>query len=366
MKQQFNPRATQRTLGVHPSGCRSAGDTLKRGHRTLRALSLVACCLLLAAFAPRALAADVELKVATVAPPGTSFHKHLEDLGAQWQKAPGTRVTLDIFPGTQGGEPQIVRRMRVNQLQGAMLTAVGLSQIDESVTALQLMPMTFNSWAEVDHVRARLEPKLEKIFAAKGYVVLFWGDAGWVRFFSKKPITSLGDLKQMRVFASSGTPKALELLKDYYNPVVLEPEKILLSLSNGTIDAIPIPPFLANTVQVATEAKHMLDMRWTPVVGAMVVNKRAWDQLPAETRKHLADTARATGEKIRADSRREDEEAIAAMKAKQGLQVTALSPAAEKGWREAAEKSHPRIRGPIVPADVFDEVTKALKEFRAK
>jgi len=247
-----------------------------------------------------------------------------------------------------------------------MLTAVGLSQIDESVTALQLMPMTFNSWAEVDHVRTKLEPKLEKIFASKGYVVLFWGDAGWVRFFSKRPITGLADLKQMRVFASSGTPKAIELLKDYYNPVVLEPEKILLSLSNGTIDAIPIPPFLANTVQVATEARYMVDMHWAPVVGAMVVNKRVWDQLPAETRRHLADTARATGGKIRTDSRREDEEAIAAMKAKQGLQVTALSPDAEKEWRATVEKNHPRIRGSIVPADVFDEVTKAVKEFRAR
>ena len=107
-------------------------------------------------------------------------------------------------------------------------------------------------------------------------------------------------------------------------------------------------------------------MRWVPVVGAMVLNKRSWDALPAETRKHLTDTARAAGEKIRADSRREDEEAIAAMKAKQGLQVGTLTLAAEKTWRAEVEKTLPRIRGSIVPADVFDEVVNALKEFRAK
>jgi hypothetical protein len=48
------------------------------------------------------------------------------------------------------------------------------------------------------------------------------------------------------------------------------------------------------------------------------------------------------------------------------LLVGTLTPAAEKTWRAEVEKNLPRIRGSIVPADVFDEVVKALKEFRAK
>jgi len=308
----------------------------------------------------------VKLKIATVAPPGTSFHKHVEDLSAVWAKAPGGGVELNVYPGTQGGEPQIVRRMRVNQLQGAMLTAIGLSQINESVTALQLLPNEFRNWDEVDFVREKIAGKLEDIFLKEGYVVLFWGDAGWVRFFSTKPITGIQDLKSMRVYAASGNPKAFELLKSYYTPVELEPDKILLSLRNGMIDAVPIPPFLANFAQVATKADHMLDMKWVPVVGAMVVTKAAWNKLPAETQKYMLETGRKAGEKIRADSRREDDEAIQAMVAKQGLKVTTLSPEAEKEWRREAHNVLPRIRGEIIPADMFDEVQAALKEFRSR
>ena len=313
-----------------------------------------------------ATAQPVSLRIATVAPPGTSFHKHLEDLGAQWAKAPGGAVKLNIFPGTQGGEPQIVRRMRLGQMQGAMLTAIGLSQINESVTALQLLPGDFKSWEEVDYVREKLEKKLEAILLKEGYVVLFWGDAGWVRFFSTKPITGIQDLKSMRVYASSGTPKALELLKSYYTPVELEPDKILLSLRSGMIDTVPIPPFLANFAQVATKADHMLDLKWAPVVGAMVVTKSAWDKIPAATQAYLLETSRQAGEKIRADSRREDDEAIQAMVSKQNLKVTTLSPEAERAWAAEVEKVLPKIRGEIVPADMFDDVQAALKDFRSR
>lgn len=306
------------------------------------------------------------LKVATVAPPGSSFHKHLEDLGAQWEKAPGGGVSINIYPGTQGGETQIVRRMRLNQLQGGMLTAIGLSQIDESVTALQLMPMTFQSWDEVDYVRDQIEPQLEALFEKAGYVVLMWGDAGWVRFFSTSPINNIRDLKSMRVFAASGNPEALELLRDYYIPVELEPDKILLSLRNGMIDAVPVPPFLANFTQVATKADHMLDMKWAPVVGALVVTKRAWDALPPETQKYLRETSRVAAEKIRQDSRREDDEAIDAMVAKQGLKVNRLTEAARDEWLKGMQKPMAYIRGNIVPEKMYDTVQAALKEYRAK
>jgi len=325
-----------------------------------------AACLMASLTAIASADAAARLKIATVAPPGTSFHRHLEDLGVEWAKAPGGGVTINVYPGTQGGEPQIVRRMRVNQLQGAMLTGIGMSQIDESVTALQLLPGEFRSWDEVDYVRGKLEKKLEDIFLKEGYVILFWGDAGWVRFFSTRPITAIQDLKSMRVYASSGSPKALELLKSYYTPVELEPDKILLSLRNGMIDVVPIPPFLANFAQVATKADHLLDMKWAPVVGAMVLTKSSWDKLPPETQKYVAETSRKAGERIRADSRREDDEAIKAMVEKQGLKVTTLSPGADKEWRAELTRVLPKIRGEIVPADMFDDAIAALKEFRSK
>ncbi|MBX3703950.1 MAG: TRAP transporter substrate-binding protein DctP [Steroidobacteraceae bacterium] len=301
-----------------------------------------------------------ELRVATVAPAGSSFHKRLQSLSAEWSRGPGG-VTMNIYPGTQGGELQIVRRMRVGQIQGAALTSVGLGQIDRSVTALQFMPLMFRDWDDVDRVRERLRPELERRLLAAGYVAMFWADAGWVRYFSKTPIRSVRDLKPLRVYASSGDPDSIEMMKSYYTPVVLEPDQILLGLRNGMIDALPVPAFLANFNQVAAYAPYMLDLNWAPITGALVVTDRAWKQFDAGTRDWLRESSGRAGDEMRRAARAEDEAAVQAMKDKHGLKVVALSAEAESEFRSEVARLYPRIRGTLVPEPMFDAAVATLK-----
>ena len=302
-----------------------------------------------------------ELRIATVAPAGSAFHKRLQTLGAEWARGPGSGVAINIYPGTQGGELQIVRRMRVGQIQGAMLSAVGLAQLDRSVTALQFMPLMFKDWDDVDRVREKLRPELERRLRAAGYVVLFWGDAGWIHYFSKSPIRGIRDLKPMRVFASSGDPDSIEMLKAYYTPVVLEPDQILLGLRNGMIDALPVPAFLANINQVASYAPYMLDLNWAPVTGALVLTEKAWKQLDKPTQDWLRETSERAGHTMRAASRAEDEQTIRAMVDKQGLKVVTLTPEAEREFRTEVARMYPRIRGKLVPAPMYDQAVATLK-----
>ena len=305
-------------------------------------------------------AGGTELRIATVAPSGSSFHKRLQALGAEWSRGSGG-VSMNIYAGTQGGELQIVRRMRVGQIQGAMLTSVGLAQIDRSVTALQYMPMMFHDWDDVDLVREKLRPDLERRLHDAGYIVMFWADAGWVRYFSKKPINHLKDLKSLRVYASSGDPESVELMKTYYTPVVLEPDQILLGLRNGMIDALPVPAFLANFSQIPTYAPYMLDLRWAPITGALVITAKAWNKLDPATQAWLRETSDRAGAEMRRASRAEDEQAVQAMKDKMGLKIVPLTAEAEREWRTEVARIYPRIRGTLVPAPMFDATVEALK-----
>jgi TRAP-type C4-dicarboxylate transport system substrate-binding protein len=310
--------------------------------------------------------AEFRLSFATLAPRGSSFHRSFQEMAARWKESTGGRVEATIYPGTQGGEPAIVRRMGINQLQGAMLTAGGMGLIDKAPTALQLLPMMFQSWPEVDYVRETMRPRLEAAFDRKGYDVLFWGDAGWVRWFTKKRIEGPRDLRGMKIFASAGDVEAIDIMKDYYEPVPLETDKIFTSLSTGLIEGVTLPPFLANFMQVATVARHMLDLKYTPVTGAMLVSRRPWQRIPAELRATLTKIAEETGAEVRRNSRAEDDAAIVAMREKQGLVVTPVTPEIEAEWRKAISAAYPRIRGRIVPAPLFDEVVELLKNFRAR
>jgi len=324
--------------------------------------------LAIAGLVPRLLSAQAGgpvLRFATVVPPGSGFYQRLMALSADWQKGPGG-ARMDLYAGTQGGETQIVRRLRVGQIQGAMLTSDGLGQIEPGVTALQLMPLMFRNWEEVDYARDAVKAELEARLLKAGYVVLIWGDAGWVRFFSKSQLRNVKDLKAMRVFAAATSPEAQQILRSYYTPVVLDPDKVLLALRNGMIDALPVPASFANYSQVATQAPYMLDVKWAPVTGALIISARAWDALPAPTREWIRASCDKAGPGIRQSARAEDDAAIKAMQDKQGLKVTSLTPEAETDWRAVVAKEYPSIRGRVVPADTFDKVSKAVQEYRAR
>jgi len=307
-----------------------------------------------------------QVKLGTVAPKDSSYDLALKRMGEQWRNATGGAVTLRIFAGSsQGGEADVVRKMKAGQISAGMLTAVGLSDIDPSVTCLQYMPMVFRSWQEVDYVRDKLAPQLEKRLLDKGFVVLFWGDAGWVRYFSKTPIIRPADLKKMKIFAWQGDTYHVELMKEMgYQPQPLETADILPSLQSGLINVASEPPYLALAFQIDRAAPNMLELNWAPLVGATVIKKEIWDKFPPASIDAVKKAALEAGERIRQASRKENEEAVAAMR-KRGLRVQAVTPEIEAEWRQVAESIYPKIRGRMVPADMFDEVMRLLKEFRA-
>lgn len=305
------------------------------------------------------------IKLGTLAPRGSSYHQILQAMGEKWRQTPAGRVTLTIYPdGTQGGEADMVRRMRIGSLQAGMLTATGLSEIDDSVSALQDMPMVFRSLDELDYVREKLRPMLEQRLFDKGFIALFWGDAGWVRFFSKNPIIRPDDLKKAKLFVWTGDNRQVELMKSSgYQPIPLEPADVLPSLQTGLINAVPSIPFYALAGQFFGPAPHMLELNWAPLVGATVVTRKAWEAIAPATREALAKAAAETGAQMKTKARAEGDQAVETMK-KRGLIVHPVSPELEAEWRKAVEEYYPKIRGGVVPAPFFDEVQRLLQEYR--
>ncbi len=336
------------------------------GSRFFRApRGLLMMTVLMLMLAPAGLAQRI--KLATLAPTGSSFHKSLLSLRETWRKLSNGSVDLVIYAdGKLGGEADTVGLMGINSIQAAMLTGVGLSEIEPAVAALQTLPMGFRNLNEVDHVGARLQPQLEARLAAKGYLVLFWSDAGWVHFFSKRPVVRPDDLKQLKLFSWSGSADQMEIYRSAgFQPVSLETADILPGLQTGLIEAVPLPPVYALATQLDARAPHMLELNWAPLVGACVIRKATWDRLPAPLREKLLQAARNTGAEIKESGRRESREAIQAMQ-KRGLNVIIPTPEVEAEWRAAAEAAYPRIRGRLVPADMFDEALRLVREYRAQ
>ncbi len=319
-----------------------------------------------AAAPTRAADKQLKIKLASLVPKGTSFHKLLQSMGEEWKAAPGGGVALTIYTdGTMGGEADMVRRMRIGQLQAGLITTAGLEEIDPSIAALQSIPMAYRSLDELDYVIEKMRPQLDQRMLAKGFVMLAWVDGGWVHFFTKRAVTTPAEFKTTKLFAWAGDPNMVQLIKDMgYSPVPLEPTDILTGLQTGLIDAVPSTPFYALAGQFDSAAPHMLKVNWAPLVGGIVMTKKSWDAMSPEMQAAVRKSAEAAGKEITKRGRAEAEESIDAMK-KRGLTVHEPSAEVTTEWAKLAETTYPKMRGPVVPADVFDKVMELVKEHRA-
>ncbi len=328
-----------------------------RRHTTLSMLAL--------ALPGAAQAQTVQLRIGSLVPKNSLYHQSLLELGESWRAAQGGGARFAVFTdGSQGGEAEIARRMRIGQLQGALMSVVGLREIEPTVAALQTLPLLFRDWDEVDHVREKMRPAMERRFLSKGFVIVGWGDAGWVRFFSKEPAFRPDDFKRMKFFAWGSEPEQQAIMKSLgYTPVPLETADILPALQTGMINVVPSTPYFALAGQVFNTAPNMLEINWAPIVGALVVTQRAWEAMSPAGQQALRSAGERAGVQMRAQARKEVDEAVAAMR-KRGLTVNRPTPEQMREWDALAEALYPRIRGTMVPAETFDEVFMHLKAFR--
>jgi TRAP-type C4-dicarboxylate transport system substrate-binding protein len=333
---------------------------------TARLLALWCLALTLTLGAPRANAeGNLRIKLATIAPRGSLYHRVIQEMGEAYRVAAGPGASFTIYTdGSQGSESDLVRRMRIGQLNAAVITVIGLSEIDESVNALQKIPMLFQSSEEIEYAGQAMRPQIEQKFLEKGFVTLLWAEAGWVRFFSKQPAAVPNDLKMRRVFAWAGDEPQVQLEKQQgFRPVVLETADIVPGLQTGLIDTVGVTPMWALAGQIDRMAPFMIDVKWAPIVGALVINRSTWEGLPAAARDALRASAVHATEQLRAYQVKSDAEAITAM-SQRGL--TVVSPNAEqlRVWQQFAESAYPLIRGRMVSPTTFDEASRLVKEYR--
>jgi TRAP-type C4-dicarboxylate transport system substrate-binding protein len=351
---------------AHRNSSTPTGSLLRSVH-LFPSVFICGLVFILALAAPRLHAAEktVRLKLGTLAPAGTSYHKALQAMGEKWRKASGGAVQLVIFPGgTQGSEADMVGLMQTGNLDAGLLTTSGLAEIDHSVLATQVMPMFFHNLDEMDYVSEKLRPQLDARLLAKGYVALFWCDSGWVQFFSKTPVVHPDDLRKLKVYCGTDIPAEYDLWKaSGFTPVAMEAPNIPQGLLSGTINAVPTVAIFALAAQLDSQAKYMLEINWAPLVGAAVVQKKTWDRVPVGVRDEFLKIAEETGKQVKAAGRAEGEEAVKAM-VKRGLVVEKATPAVEAEWRAVVDKVQDQIRGKVVPAELFDEAQRLLKEYR--
>ena len=313
--------------------------------------------------APLASAQVVTVKLGTLAPNGSTWHESLKEMGERWAEASGGRVKLRIYAGgTQGSEGDMVRKMAVGQLQAAAITNVGMHDVVKEPQVLSA-PGVITSEAEFAAVFPKVEPQLDRMLQAKGYVPLHWSQVGFIRIFCTKPYRTPAEMADAKMFAWDGDPASVDAFKAAgFRPVVISSTDVVPSLQTGMINCIANVPLYMLTARLFERANHMIALPWGYLIGGTLVRKDAWEKIPADLRPKLLAIARELGARQDVEVRKLNDDAIVAMK-KQGLEVVEVDPGP---WRAAAEKSWTVVRGKVVSAPFFDEVIRDRDAFRTQ
>ena len=333
-----------------------------------RALQWLLCASMMAVTATAAeevaFAKKIRIKLGTLAPEGSPWFDGVHRIGARWKKATHGDVVLKVYPGgVAGDEDDMLRKIRIGQLHAASVTGIGLSRITRDTLALQI-PMMIRSYDELDYLRAQMGPRIRAKLREEGFVVLHWGDAGWVHFFSKKPVSTPEELAKLKLFVWSGDPASEAAWKAAgFNPVPMSATDVLSGLQTGLVESFATTPLYALTSQWFGLASNMVEVRWAPLNGATVVSTKVWDQIPAEQQATLLEISEDEGKRAMKEVRELGTKAVKAM-TDRGLKVTSVTPAQEKAWQSVAEKAYATIRGQVVEAETFDEVQRLIRAYR--
>jgi TRAP-type C4-dicarboxylate transport system substrate-binding protein len=313
------------------------------------------------------LAAPGEIKLATLVPATSPWHKALLEMGNTWNKDTAGRVTLTVYPGSVDTEATIITQMRpgFEKYQASYMSNIGLSEVDEAFNVLN-MPFFLESDEETRAVQKKLTPLFEQRLQAKGLRLLAWGTGGWVQLFSKRELKTLADVKSAKLFTSKGSVKWVNwYVKNGFHPVELVPASIpeQLKLSTGLIDTALYVPWLASNFQIFRDAKYMLDLHIAPLSGALIMSNAAWNKISAEDRLKVMAAAAALEEKVYVDVPKGDADSVKSMQTR-GLTVVKLDAKALAEFRSQADKLVTTMRGEMVPADVFDQALQARDAVR--
>ena len=307
------------------------------------------------------------LRLATLAPKDTSFDKTLRKMGQVWKKETSGKASLIVYAGgSQGSESELINKMRVNRLHAALLTGIGLSDIDDGVAVFQKVPLLYRNFDELEHVMGKLTPVLEKRILDQGFVVLTWIDSGWVRIFSKSPLLTPDDMRQSKLFTWSGDTQQTDLLKKMgFRPIPIESTEIVSSLTTGLVDTVPMPPFYALASQSYSSAPYMLDFNYAPIIGAIVISKRMWDRFSEEEQAAMKAAAEDAGREMTLSGRKESEESISVMAENFGLKSNELDDNLREQWESVSKEAYGHIRDNTVPGEIWDQAIEILEEYRS-
>ena len=308
---------------------------------------------------------SLTIKMGSLAPGSSPWDLGLKRIAAEWSRLSGGTVKVQMYGGgIAGDEPDMIRKIRIGQLQGATITVSGLQGIFNGVKTLSY-PLLVQNDEELWYVLGKMKPFFEKEIEKRGFKIVLWSPGGWVYFFSRHPVVRPDDLKKQKLWVWSGDPDEIQAYQSIgFQTVTLASTDLMTSLQGGMVDTLVTSPLVAASSQWFGIAGNMCSLRLGPLWGAAIVSTKTWNEVPADLRPKLIEAAQKIIDSIGPDLVKADSDAITVMQ-KYGLKINQVSPQVRQEWADLMDRVFRGLVGKIYDRESYEMATKYLGEYLA-
>ena len=305
------------------------------------------------------------IKIASMVPENTPWGGALNRMAAEWTAACNREVVFQVFHnGVAGNELDVLRKLKLNQIQAAVFSTVGMSAISQEIMTISV-PFMIRTDEELDIILDNAKSDLEKLMAGKGFQVIAWARAGWVKVFSKTPVYSPAELKRMKLGTVAGQAELMQAFKSMgYQMIPVDVTEIVIALNSGMVDAVYQSPLIVAGNQIFGITKNLMNLNVAPIMGGLIMNQPAWRSIPDKYKPKVLEIAKKIEKEMDLSIISLERDAVNTMKS-YGLQINDLTPDQIKVWYDEAEKGVPGLLGTTFNRDLYNRFSDILRNYRS-
>ena len=306
------------------------------------------------------------LKIATIAPEGSSWMNVMRDGAAEIRQRTSGRVIFKFYGGgVQGNDKQVQRKMRTGQLHGGAFTSASMHGFHSNADLLGL-PLMINNEEEIAFVRSKLEPVLRQQLEDAGYVNFGFAGGGFAYMMSNRSLRTLADLSGQKVWTPEGDAISYAALQALgVAPVTMPLTDVMTGLQTDLLNSVTVSPIGAVVLQWHTRLKFITDLPVAYVYGALLIERRAFDRLSPQDQVTVREVMERIYRKLDRDSIADNANAMKAL-LESGLQLVKPDESEVRSWRQIVIRSHrQQAREDVFDEALLDELQDLLNEYRS-
>ncbi|MBT3386865.1 MAG: TRAP transporter substrate-binding protein DctP [Desulfobacula sp.] len=308
----------------------------------------------------------VRLKIATLSPEGSMWMEKMRKGAEMVAQKTDNRVTFKFYPGgVMGNDKTVLKKIRIGQLQGGAVVAGSLSQFFPA-NQIYAQPLKFKTIKEVDYVRKYMDQYVIDGLDNAGFVTFGLIGGGFAYIMSQKPITTVQDLRNQKVWIPDNDKISQDSIKAFgVTPIPLSIADVRTGLQSGLINTVATSPVGAVVLQWHTQIEYITNIPLIYLHAVLAVDKEKFLKINEQDRKIVTQIMTKALNKIDIQNREDDINAIQALK---NRGITFITPSKDDmaEWQKIADiASKKMVESGILPRDMADRLDNHLTDFHS-